>query len=419
MKNPFAPTDHVATNIDNSRSSWLIPQAILAVLTVLALCAVGFALQHEGTLSPGGSNDAVPAVSQLSPTSFVGDGPYGVGVTTQWISASSGSAPVEIWYPTSADNAHGTQAHTSLANYLPSAWVAAVPALRHVSIPLYGFLNVPVAQGRFPIAVFSHGFGGFNAQSSELLSHLASWGYVVAAPEHTSRDASAVLNQIVLKHRLPAVTNQDVRDLADTVTALTNDTANSDSAFYNHLDVTRIVAIGHSQGGIAAQQFAATQPNVRGFIGLAGAVDPANPNGASPSVPKSASLIMSGSLDKIVPTPTLVRAYNSFHSPKRFIELNNAGHLIFTNTCPIATNAILSGLVAKYHLSIPASLLALSQDGCQASAMSARQGWPIINQAVVAEARWSMGFDRSQAGLDDLENHWPSLIIQNTTEPNA
>jgi dienelactone hydrolase len=420
VKNPLAASDHVATNIDNSRSSWLIPQAILAVLTVLALCAVGFALQHEGTLSPGGSNDAVPVVSHVGPTSFVNDGPYGVGVSTEHIMSSGTDVPVELWYPTSADNAHGTAAKTALSNYLPKVLSAILPSsITNLTIPLYGFFNVPVAQGQFPIAVFSHGYGGFNVQSTFLMSHLASWGCVVVAPEHTTRDLAAVLNQIITKQTLPTANGQDVRDLTSAIASLSAWNTTSSSPFYNHLDMTRIAAIGHSEGGIAAQQLAATQPNVRAYVGLAGAVDPSAPDGVSTAVPKTASLLMSGTLDKVVPTSSVIRAYDSFHSPKRFIALSNAGHLVFSNACSLASVVNLSELAHQFHVSIPASFLAITSDGCQVKAATTGQAWPVIDQAVVAEVRWAMGFDKSQAGLSGLASEFPSVVVQNTTAPNA
>ena len=47
-----------------------------------------------------------------------------------------------------------------------------------------GIRGLTVAQGRFPLVVFSHGYGGLRTQSSFLTAHLASWGFVVAAPDH-------------------------------------------------------------------------------------------------------------------------------------------------------------------------------------------------------------------------------------------
>ena len=56
-----------------------------------------------------------------------------------------------------------------------------------------GVGDAEVADGAFPVVLFSHGFTGIRVQSSFLMSHLASWGMVVVAPEHPSRDLTNVL----------------------------------------------------------------------------------------------------------------------------------------------------------------------------------------------------------------------------------
>ena len=48
------------------------------------------------------------------------------------------------------------------------------------------FLNAPVAEGRFPVVVLSHGLGGSGRQWTTAAEHLASHGYVVASPSHIS-----------------------------------------------------------------------------------------------------------------------------------------------------------------------------------------------------------------------------------------
>jgi predicted dienelactone hydrolase len=45
--------------------------------------------------------------------------------------------------------------------------------------------GAPVAEGTFPVVVFSHGHQAFAAAASTLMIHLASHGHLVIAPEHT------------------------------------------------------------------------------------------------------------------------------------------------------------------------------------------------------------------------------------------
>ena len=62
-------------------------------------------------------------------------------------------------------------------------------------------VGVPVATGRYPLVVFSHGYAGFRDQSTFLTAFLASWGFVVAAPDHYSRDLTEVLGGPDRRHR--------------------------------------------------------------------------------------------------------------------------------------------------------------------------------------------------------------------------
>ena len=64
--------------------------------------------------------------------------------------------------------------------------------------PLYkasAFQDAPAAtkSGRFPLVIFSHGFAGYPEQSVSLTTHLASWGFVVAAPDHVERSLDGLL----------------------------------------------------------------------------------------------------------------------------------------------------------------------------------------------------------------------------------
>ncbi len=85
---------------------------------------------------------------------------------------------------------------------------------------LGGIEGAPVADGRFPVALFSHGFSGFNTQSSELTSHVASWGFVVAAPEHQSRDLTSQIGMLFGAAK-PYGPHPDVADLRATIDLLT------------------------------------------------------------------------------------------------------------------------------------------------------------------------------------------------------
>ena len=110
--------------------------------------------------------DTVPTVGTLSSTSFVGSGPFAVGETT--LTLPTDGAPVEVWYPaTKASVAHRSEASYNVGDWLPAPLqklvqklVQAIPGKVSIAHPSGGVRGVPVAPGRYPLVVFSHGYGG-------------------------------------------------------------------------------------------------------------------------------------------------------------------------------------------------------------------------------------------------------------------
>ena len=136
-----------------------------------------------------------------------------------------------------------------------------------MSYPSGGVLGVPVAPGRYPLVVFSHGYAGFRDQSTFLTARLASWGFVVAAPDHFSRDLTEVLGGPTAA----TAKTTDVQDLMATIALMQAQDASPSSSFHGHVDTRLVGALGHSAGGAAVEALAATDRQVTTFIGLAGA----------------------------------------------------------------------------------------------------------------------------------------------------
>lgn len=135
-------------------------------------------------------------------------------------------------------------------------------------------LHVPQGVGPFPIVVFQHGFMTLNSAYDEMLSHLASHGFVVAAPQMyppglraLSGDPSAQEEaELALEH---------IEWLRGTLPTLAP-----------QADATSPVGIaGHSRGGKVAWLLVTDHPNE--FAGVAG-VDPVDgrggPRGNQPRV---------------------------------------------------------------------------------------------------------------------------------------
>lgn len=393
---------------------------VFAVAAAAAISAVavipGLSTRAGGTVATRGSSrthvvhgDTVAVLRHLGPKSFTTPGPFGVGETT--LKLPTDGAPVEVWYPATPASVSGKPVATyDVSSWLPPALQKLIPAGFSVTYPSGGVRGVAVAPGRYPLVVFSHGYAGFRDQSTFLTSFLASWGFVVAAPDHDSRDLTAVLGGPTGA----TAKTTDVGDLEATIALMAHESATRGSPFHHHVDTKKIGAVGHSAGGVAVEALAAVDPKVSTFIGLAGAsvgLPGDAKHGPDSIVPHQPGLLMSGTADTVVPTSGMVKAYGKMRAPKRLVLIKGAGHLVFADICEIGAGQ--GGLLAiadALKVPIPPSLKPLATDGCDPPDLPVTQGWPVVRQAVTAQLRHVFGFDASDAGLRALVRAYPNVV---------
>ena len=382
-----------------------------AAVVLAGLAAMPSAQAAQGV--PGVSTkivrgDTVPTV-RVGPKSFARTGPLGVGETT--LTLSTDGAPVEVWYPATPASVQGKPKATyDIAGWLPPFLKKLIPVGYSVSYPSGGVVGVPMAPGRYPLVVFSHGYAGFRDQSTFLTADLASWGFVVAAPDHFSRDLTEVLGGPT-----GATTKTtDVADLKATISLMRSENATSSSPLYHHVDMHLIGAVGHSAGGAAVEALAASDPQVTTFVGLAGATVGSfgqKRQGSGSVVPHQPGMLMSGTSDHVVNDKSIIAAYGRLNRPKRLILLRGAGHLVFADLCEIGSSqGGLLSIAAVLHVPVPASLVPLASDGCNPPDLAPPLAWPVIRQAVTAQLRHVFGFDPSTAGLAGLGAAFPSVV---------
>lgn len=110
--------------------------------------------------------------------------------------------------------------------------------------------DAPVAPGRHPLCLISHGGGGSHLLYRSIASHLAERGWVVVCPEHpydNRNDRSRVNTDEAARDR--------PRHLTHTIDALL-----AHPTWGAHVDVQRIAVAGHSMGGFAALAMGGGQP---------------------------------------------------------------------------------------------------------------------------------------------------------------
>lgn len=372
--------------------------ALPALGLTLAAAVLPALAQPAGAAPPPATHEVTVAkVKHLGPTTFAKRGPYAVGETT--LKLRTNQAPVEVWYPARRKDVRGVpRGQYDVVDWLPDSLKALVPAGESVTYPSGGVRGVDVARGRFPLVVFSHGYAGYRDQSSFLTGWLASWGFVVAAPDHHSRDLTKLLGGA-------GGLTTDVDDLRETITLMTKQDEARSGRFSGHIDTSLVGAVGHSAGGSAVEALAAADRRVTTFVGLAGAA-------REGKLPRQPGLIMAGSTDAIIDEARLTAAYDQLRKPKRLVVVNG-GHHAFSDLCEVGADQ--GGLLAVadlLHLPVPDQLKTLATDGCEPPSLPPTQAWPAIRQTVVAHLRHVFGFDHSTRGLRGLKAAFPGVVTK-------
>lgn len=365
-------------------------------LTLLAVVALVAAACGDGDDSGGGDGaDATtttedPAEQLADDPAYRGPGPYEVGLTE----LSLPDRPVAVFYPADDGATDGVDEVTySQLEALPPALAEAAPGLLPegtdpdvltVEIDGVGADVAASPDGPFPVVVFSHGFGSFRLDASALLAGIASWGFVVAAPQHIERDRAALVSDTVTSD-----TATDVQVLVDTV-ALVGDAT---GPLEGLADTERVGAVGHSAGGRAALT-ALSEPEVDVAVGWAAA---GRGEGPAPDEP---TMNIAARVDVLVPLEEVEATYDELAPPKRLVVIDGAGHNSFTDICvSVKEGNDLIGLAEDIGFPIPENLAAGATDGCEEGSIDTMLGWEVTQHFTVAQLRAALGVDDPAVGL--------------------
>lgn len=349
----------------------------IAVTLSLLLAACGGS--SESSQSPGDSSAQTPAETYLNA------GPFPVGVAT--LELERGPS-VEVWYP--AKNESDATDTYDIRDFTPEAIRSILSGDAPSTYTIDAERDAEPSTETYPVVLFSHGASGVRVQSSFLTSHLASWGIVVIAPDHWSRDLPrALVNQTVGSQ---ADTPQDLFDALDLVT--------QNEKLGGLVDSERIAVVGHSAGGGTAL-LTAQDSRIDGYVSMASGDLRSDSTTPMPDKP---SFFLAGALDQIVTVEERTRpAYEKAPAPSLLWIIEEVGHNGFDDFCTFGNGKGIIGVAEASGLGAfldqNQSFRRLGEDGCVPPAADVNQAFPIIRRAVTAWLRHLFGIDPEPLGL--------------------
>ncbi|HEX9260411.1 MAG TPA: hypothetical protein VF855_12800 [Acidimicrobiales bacterium] len=348
----------------------------------------------------------MPSTPPSGPRAFAALGPYPVGYTT--LKLDNGT-PVAVWYPAVPGSETGrTKVAYDMRDYLPESERAKVADITVATFTMDAYADLPAAKPtqKFPFVLFSHGLAGYRTQSSFLTASLASWGFVVAAPQHPSRDLAAVLANTLGQGQ------DDLTDLRQTLQLMTG-AAMGGGNLAGIFSPDRYAIVGHSAGGGAAYRMAG-DVGVVTYVAMASAG-----GGAAVPVPQVPSMFLAGAADALVNIDRVKTSFDTvIPAPKTLAVLTDVTHLGFSDICTIARDegGVLE-LAKAANVAVNEVTLRLYGDSCdQKYPKPEEDAWPAVRHLVTADLRARFGIDPSPVGLDEsVETAYSPLQIDLTT----
>lgn len=156
----------------------------------------------------------------------------------------------------------------------------------------------------YPVIVWANGTGCPTATYKSLLEAFANAGYVVVA------DAS--------------VMTADGSAQRNSIDYIINENKNASSVFYNKIDIQKVGASGHSQGGRSCVNAAQADSRIKCIVSIAGASSAEEANGL-----KAPTLYLTGTSDMIVVSSQWVKpSYNASAGRAVYASLKGAAHTV-------------------------------------------------------------------------------------------
>lgn len=349
------------------------------------------ALLFTVLLAACGSGDSgVPNYSE--------SGPFEVGVTFLML---PGDRPVDVWYPAGEGGQVANRFRHNLNDPWPESIRLLVPQVPDTVVDAYPDVQASDA-GPFPVILESHGFGSSRRDGALNHRHLASWGFIVIAPEHFERNRATVTGQPVEFEEMESV---DV--LLAALALVEEESITEGSVLEGIVDSDRVAVDGVSAGGRAALELG-NDPRIGAVVGRAPAGSE-TPDGGVPV------LLLASDRDVAVDVDGVRAIYGEMASPKALAVILDAGHNTFTDACAIIReNGGLDIEAMVEATGFPAELLEFGNNGCTDEYADPAVIRPMINHLQVAHIRWALGIDSNDDALavSYIEETYGELLVE-------
>lgn len=324
---------------------------------------------------------------------YVAPGPYPVGVTTLDLT----DRKVEVWYPADPDGIGSTPRDAYfIRDFVPPAFDALIPPEVNPPYLTNAHRGVPASgDGPFPLVIFSHGAASFRLQSTELTTHLASWGFVVISPDYLERGLASVLGAP------PAAPRPDTVVANEAIEAVKAANLEPGGLLEGTVDGTKVYPTGHSAGGGTSLRLL-QRSDVDAIVPMASGISLLSIiQGTAPPLPAGKSIMwLAARNDGIASIDNVRTGFDYTPGEKKLVELGGSGHNnAFTDICEIGEGGV-AALAVATGLPIPDGLLALGNDGCAVPPFKdSPEVWPEAKHFLTAELRYRAGLDPLPVGL--------------------
>jgi hypothetical protein len=326
-------------------------------------------------------------------------GPWPVGARQVKI----GRLTVEVWYPATPGSETGKQkVRYDIRKALPMSEQAKIPDNDNPWQDGNAYKDLPIDpnHGPYPVVMFIHGTAAFRTQSLSQMTHWASRGFVVLAADHPGLWLADSLALACFQPQSgPRTIAADVDAMFAAVTSPTGDMA----FLAGRLDLGRAAVVGHSAGANEANNLS-DRPGVQVVMPLAGSAA----TKASPTLKRV--LHMAAQDDAVVNYSSSKSGYNSTAGPKRFVGIDNSGHLLFSQLCDLKNGANKNILQVAQQFNVCGAALAGGLFDCKPNYLPASVGTPIVNYATTATLEGVLKCTTGDDAFATIKTKYPDVV---------